>query len=203
MSRRHRQVVVICCGVCVCVYVLLQALGLYREVIKAQPDNIYAVNGIGTCLAGEGCPPPLHCTGGPLSQHHACSATVQHTHLLCLQLCNLYARIAHSGSSTPTPDLLNIRAPHHTLALNTPSPKPPTPPPCSELGHLAAAKEAFNEVIRATSRTKGFVKLPEAYVNIGHLGLAKKQYPDALRMYELAGRMNNQRDVQVRAQTQA
>jgi hypothetical protein len=62
---------------------------------------------------------------------------------------------------------------------------------------LAAAKEAFNEVIRATSRTKGFVKLPEAYVNMGHLGLAKKQYADALRMYELAGRLNNQRDVKV------
>lgn len=69
---------------------------------------------------------------------------------------------------------------------------------CTELGHLAAAKEAFNEVIRATSRTKGFVKLPEAYVNMGHMGLAKKQYADALRMYELAGRLNNQRDVKVR-----
>lgn len=66
-----------------------------------------------------------------------------------------------------------------------------------ELGHLAAAKEAFNEVIRATSRTKGFVKLPEAYINMGHLGLAKKQYADALRMYEHAGRLNNQRDVKV------
>lgn len=31
-----------------------QALGLYREVLKLQPGNIYAVNGIGTCLAG-GC----------------------------------------------------------------------------------------------------------------------------------------------------
>lgn len=70
--------------------------------------------------------------------------------------------------------------------------------PLPELGHLAAAKEAFNQVIRATSRTKGFVKLPEAYVNMGHLGLAKKQYADALRMYELAGRLNTQRDIKVR-----
>jgi hypothetical protein len=70
------------------------------------------------------------------------------------------------------------------------------------LGHLTAAKEAFNEVLRATSRTKGFVKLPEAYVNMGHLGLARKQHADALRMYELAGREggsgNGQRDVKVR-----
>lgn len=34
------------------VLVLLQAMGLYREVIKTQPDNIYALNGLGTCLAG-------------------------------------------------------------------------------------------------------------------------------------------------------
>lgn len=32
---------------------------------------------------------------------------------------------------------------------------------------------------------------------MGHLGLAKKQYADALRMYELAARLNNQRDVKV------
>lgn len=32
---------------------------------------------------------------------------------------------------------------------------------------------------------------------MGHLGLAKKQYADALRMYELAGRLNQQRDVKV------
>lgn len=31
----------------------LQALDLYKEVIKQHPDNIYALNGIGTCLAGE------------------------------------------------------------------------------------------------------------------------------------------------------
>jgi len=52
----------------VCLYVLLQALGLYREVIKAQPDNIYAVNGIGTCLAGEGAP-RIPCTGGRVCVH--------------------------------------------------------------------------------------------------------------------------------------
>lgn len=34
------------------VLLLLQALALYKEVIKGQPDNIYALNGIGTCLAG-------------------------------------------------------------------------------------------------------------------------------------------------------
>lgn len=55
----------------------------------------------------------------------------------------------------------------------------------------------FGGAIRATSRSKGFVKLPEAYTNMGHLGLAKKQYADALRMYELAGRLNQQRDVKV------
>lgn len=46
-------------SVCVCVVLcssmshLVQALGLYREVVKAHPDNIYAVNGVGTCLAGK------------------------------------------------------------------------------------------------------------------------------------------------------
>jgi hypothetical protein len=34
------------------VLLFLQALALYKEVIKGQPDNIYALNGIGTCLAG-------------------------------------------------------------------------------------------------------------------------------------------------------
>jgi tetratricopeptide (TPR) repeat protein len=33
---------------------LLQALNMYREVLKQQPDNIYAVNGLGTCLAELG-----------------------------------------------------------------------------------------------------------------------------------------------------
>lgn len=27
---------------------------MYREVLKQQPDNIYAVNGVGTCLAELG-----------------------------------------------------------------------------------------------------------------------------------------------------
>jgi hypothetical protein len=70
-------------------------------------------------------------------------------------------------------------------------------PPPPELGHLSAAKEAFHEVLHAISRTKGFVQLPEAYVNLGHLGLARRHYTDALRMYELASRLNQQRDVKV------
>lgn len=109
---------------------------------------------------------------------------------------------SHHQHHPPSTCLLHHHPSPSTLTPSAlPAPPPPETPPLSELGHLAAAKEAFNEVIRATSRTKGFVKLPEAYVNIGHLGLAKKQYADALRMYELAGRMNNQRDVKVGTQT--
>lgn len=32
----------------------LQALKMYQEVLKSQPDNIYAVNGLGICLAELG-----------------------------------------------------------------------------------------------------------------------------------------------------
>jgi hypothetical protein len=34
-------------------------------------------------------------------------------------------------------------------------------------------------------------------VNLGHLGLARRHYTDALRMYEIASRLNQQRDVKV------
>jgi tetratricopeptide (TPR) repeat protein len=97
---------------------LLQALNMYREVLKQQPDNIYAVNGLGTCLA--------------------------------------------------------------------------------ELGHTAAAKQAFDEVMRASAKTKGFVRLPETYVNIGNLWLARQQYSDALTMYEHASKIHNHKNAQVR-----
>ncbi|KAF8067234.1 ctr9 [Scenedesmus sp. PABB004] len=96
---------------------IYKALSMYRAVLKAQPDSIYAVNGLGTCLA--------------------------------------------------------------------------------ELGHMAAAKAAFDEVIRATSKTKGFVVLPETYVNLGHVWLGRTAYGDALRMYEHASRLSNHKNATI------
>ncbi|KAF6252058.1 hypothetical protein COO60DRAFT_560958 [Scenedesmus sp. NREL 46B-D3] len=96
---------------------IYKALHMYREVLKQQPDNIYAVNGLGTCLA--------------------------------------------------------------------------------ELGHTTAAKQAFDEVMRASAKTKGFVRLPEMYVNLGNLWLARQQYNDALIMYEHASKLHNHKNAQV------
>eukprot|EP00882_Tetradesmus_deserticola_P012382 GHRQ01013123.1.p1 GENE.GHRQ01013123.1~~GHRQ01013123.1.p1 ORF type:complete len:722 (+),score=423.52 GHRQ01013123.1:290-2455(+) len=96
---------------------IYKALNIYREVLKQQPDNIYAVNGLGTCLA--------------------------------------------------------------------------------ELGHMAAAKQAFDEVMRASAKAKGFVRLPETYVNLGNLWLARQQYNDALIMYEHASKLHNHKNAQV------
>jgi hypothetical protein len=71
-------------------------------------------------------------------------------------------------------------------------------PTHTELGHLSAAKAAFDEVIRATSKTKGFVRLPETYANLGHIALARRQHADALRMYEHASKLHNHMDLKVR-----
>lgn len=96
---------------------IYKALNIYREVLRQQPDNIYAVNGLGTCLA--------------------------------------------------------------------------------ELGQMAAAKQAFDEVIRASAKTRGFMRLPETYVNLGNLWLARQQYSDALTMYEHASKLHNHKNAQV------
>lgn len=42
-----------CLPLCLVVCVL-QAMQMYRDVLKQQSDNIYAVNGLGTCLAELG-----------------------------------------------------------------------------------------------------------------------------------------------------
>lgn len=57
--------------------------------------------------------------------------------------------------------------------------------------------QVFDEVIRATSKTKGFVKMPECYVNLGNVWLARQQYNDALKMYQHASKMHNHKSPQV------
>lgn len=51
-----------------------QALHLYKEVIRSQPDNIYALNGVGTCLAGEHTQ-QQGCLCGSLHRQHPAPAT--------------------------------------------------------------------------------------------------------------------------------
>jgi hypothetical protein len=53
------------------------------------------------------------------------------------------------------------------------------------------------QVIRASAKTKGFVRLPETYVNLGNLWLARQQYNDALTMYEHASKLHNHKNAQV------
>jgi uncharacterized protein HemY len=54
------------------------------------------------------------------------------------------------------------------------------------------------QVIRASAKTKGFVRLPETYVNMGNLWLARQQYGDALTMYEHASKIHNHKSARVR-----
>jgi hypothetical protein len=55
------------------------------------------------------------------------------------------------------------------------------------------------QVMRASAKTKGFVRLPETFVNLGNLWLARQQYNDALTMYEHASKIHNHKNAQVRA----
>lgn len=54
------------------------------------------------------------------------------------------------------------------------------------------------QVIRASAKTRGFMRLPETYVNLGNLWLARQQYSDALTMYEHASKLHNHKNAQVR-----
>ncbi|GBF96613.1 hypothetical protein Rsub_09359 [Raphidocelis subcapitata] len=93
------------------------ALGLYRSVLKAQPSNAFAANGLGVCLA--------------------------------------------------------------------------------EGGHLDAAREAFLAVQQAAVSSAGFMRLPDVYVNQGHVALAKQAYEQALALYDRAAAESHANDTQV------
>lgn len=171
---------------------------LYRHVLKAQPDNIYAANGLGTCLAELGhlaaakvhavlCTHACHCRRTPVAWHVAT---------------RLATRLA--------------AAPHHSVCR--PVPARPVPEgsaaassrraclschACRSSRPCPLRQAVFDDVLRASSKAGGFVKLPEAFVNAGNVWLARQAYGDAVKMYEHASKLHNHKNPQVRARALA
>ncbi|EFN52318.1 hypothetical protein CHLNCDRAFT_139104 [Chlorella variabilis] len=56
----------------------------------------------------------------------------------------------------------------------------------AELGNLTAAKEVFLQVQEASAASDGFLRMPDAWINLANVYLAQEQYTAAIQMYKNA-----------------
>eukprot|EP00877_Chromochloris_zofingiensis_P002087 jgi/Chrzof1/1187/Cz01g43270.t1 len=67
----------------------------------------------------------------------------------------------------------------------------------AERGSLDAARDTFSMVQEAAAASGGFVKLPDVWINLANLYLAKQNYASAIQMYLNASKVYNNKNSKV------
>lgn len=121
----------------------LQALTLYKGVLKEQPSNIFAANGIGVCLAESS--------------------------------------MLEAARETFTVVQVGVVQHHDAGGFSMFQPKP-----C----RMHRSQEA-------SAASAGFMRVPDVFINLANVHLARTDYVSATKLYEQASRLHHGRNTQV------